>query len=63
MTEITDEFMSDMLGKSKHYSVAILTEGLNANKPGSKKSSGNTGEGTFCFAETVCCQLSVQYPV
>ena len=61
MTEITDEYMRDMLGKSKHYSVVILTEGLNANKPRVEKIKWEHGRRNFSLRRNGL--LSIVCPV
>jgi len=61
LTEITDEYMRDMLGKSKQYSVIILTEGLNANKPGVEKIKWEHGRRNFSLRRNGL--LSIVCPV
>ncbi|MBN1235679.1 MAG: hypothetical protein JW999_06475, partial [Methanotrichaceae archaeon] len=36
-TEITDDFMRQMISRTKNFSVAILKAGPNRNKPGTEK--------------------------
>jgi hypothetical protein len=37
MTEITDEFMQQMISRTRNYCVVILKAGPNRNKPGVEK--------------------------
>ncbi len=60
MTTITDEFMQQMLAKTRNYSIVILKAGPNKNMDGVQKSFGNTDAEILNSALTGCYQLSVQ---
>ncbi len=47
MTLITDEYMKEMLTKSKNYSVVILKAGPNRQKPGAEKIVWEHGRRNF----------------
>ena len=47
MAEITDDFMLQMLSKSKNYSIVILKHGPNMNIPGAEKIIWEHGRRNF----------------
>ncbi len=49
MTNITDEYMYEMLPKTKEYSIAILRPGPNANQPGIEKIIWEHGRRNFAL--------------
>ena len=49
MSDITDDFMKQMLAKTKHYSVIILTNGPNWNTPGAEKIIWEHGRRNFAL--------------
>ena len=49
MSEITDEFMKEMLAKTKHYSIVILKDGPNCNRPDAKKIVWEHGRRNFAL--------------
>jgi hypothetical protein len=60
MTEITDEFMREMISQSKEYCVVILKAGPNRNKAGVEKIIWEQGEGTLNYELRDCHPLSVR---
>jgi len=51
MKEITDEFMREMMTKTKEYSVVILQEGPAKNMPGAEKVIWEHGRRNFALRE------------
>jgi hypothetical protein len=49
MGEITDEYMRNMLSKTKHYCVIILSRGLNYDKVGKEKIIWEHGRRNFAL--------------
>lgn len=49
MSEITDEYMHEMIGKSKYYSIIILRHGPNWNRPGAEKIIWEHGRRNFAL--------------
>jgi len=49
MTEITDEFMKEMLAKTKNYCIVILRDGPNRNSPDEKKIVWEHGRRNFAL--------------
>jgi hypothetical protein len=49
MTEITDEFMKEMLAKTKNYCIVILKDGPNCNSPDVKKIVWEHGRRNFAL--------------
>ncbi len=47
MTEITDEFMRQMISQTKNYCIVILKAGPNRNKPGVEKIIWEHGRRNF----------------
>ena len=61
MTEITDEFMRQMISRTRNYCVVILKAGPNRNKPGVEKIIWEHGRRNFALrAEGL---LSIVCPV
>ncbi|MFZ0926449.1 MAG: hypothetical protein WCE82_07395 [Halobacteriota archaeon] len=72
MTTITDEFMQQMLSKTKQYCIVILEAGPNRYEEGMekiiwehgwKKSFGSTEEEILHFARIACYLLCVRSPM
>lgn len=49
MTEITDEFMRQMISRTKNYCIVILKAGPNRNKPGVEKIIWEHGRRNFAL--------------
>ena len=49
MTEITDEFMRQMISRTRNYCVVILKAGPNRNKPGVEKIIWEHGRRNFAL--------------
>jgi len=47
MTEITDDFMQQMISRTRNYSIVILKAGPNRNKPGVEKIIWEHGRRNF----------------
>jgi hypothetical protein len=62
MRTITDEFMRQMLLKSKQYSVVILKAGPNKGKDRAEKITWEHGRETSHFVQTECYPLCVRPP-
>ena len=62
MSGITDEFMQEMLAKTKHYSLVILTHGPNGNKRGVEKIIWEHGRRNFALRRdgllSIVCPVS-----
>jgi len=62
MTEITDEFMEQMISRTKNYSLVILKAGPNRNIPGIEKLIWEHGRRNFVFREdgvlSIVCPIS-----
>ncbi len=62
MTEITDEFMRQMISRTRSYSLVILKSGPNRNKPGVEKIIWEHGRRNFALREdgllSIVCPVS-----
>jgi hypothetical protein len=62
MTEITDEFMEQMISRTKNYSLVILKAGPNRNIPGIEKLIWEHGRRNFALREDgvlpIVCPIS-----
>ena len=62
MTEITDEYMKQMLTKSEDYSIVILRKTEKINEPGTDKIKYNHGKRNFQLREngimSIVCRIN-----
>ena len=62
MTEITDEFMRQMISRTRNYCVVILKAGPNRSKPGVEKIIWEHGRRNSLCERRDCCRLSARSP-
>jgi hypothetical protein len=60
MGEISEEYMKEMMLKTKNYTVVILKATEKIKSQGQKKSFGNMEEGILNCEKREFCQLFVQ---